>query len=253
MALGEVAVAAAEIDAAPSVEHRIEGEIVVGGEVEVVGHTDFDTAARTESDAREEEPALSLVADRERDPREVEDRHAHELDCGIAAGAITSDHVELDAAGAYPPVRVRSGAGAEPDFLQSDVAVCIELEAFRRPAGRSLGQLEGRVLECGTTGGVVASAAASDLERGVAISDGTVDLKEVRLGIVGDVLCGQDAFALGDAHIAGKHRVAAGPKHCGIAADLNARLGVRRRRRPGRPVRGSRRVWGGACEQCFAH
>ena len=148
---------------------------------------------------------------------------------------------------------MRGGAGAEPDLLQPDVAVCIDLEAFRRPAGRSLGQLEGRVLECGAPGGVVAAAAAGDLEGGVGVSDGAIDLEEVLRRIVGDVLCGQHAFALGDAHIAGKHRVAAGPKHCGIAADLDARLGVRRRRRPGRPVRGSRRVWGGACEQCFAH
>ena len=195
MAFGEVAIAPAEIDAASSVEHRIEGEIVVGGKIEVVGHSEFDTAARTEPDTREEESALALVADRERDPRQVEDRHAHELDRGIAAGAIASGHVEIDAAGAYPPVRVRGGAGAEPDLLQPDVAVCIDLEALRRPAGGSLGQLEGRVLECGAPGGIVATAAAGDLEGRVGVSDGAIDLEEVLRRIVGDVLCGQRAVA----------------------------------------------------------
>jgi hypothetical protein len=148
---------------------------------------------------------------------------------------------------------VRGGAGAEPDLLQPDVAVCIDLEAFRRPAGRSLGQLEGRVLECGAPGGVVAAAAAGDLEGGVGVSDGAIDLEEVLRRIVGDVLCGQHAFALGDAHIAGKHRVAVGPERGGIAADLDARLGVCRRCRPGRPAWRSLGVWGGACEQRFAY
>src|SRR5690606_20842 len=99
----------------------------------------------------EEESALALRAERKRQPGQIHDGHALEVDTCAAPAAQVRTRIESDRVGAQLPGLVVDGAGGETHVLETDDASGRELHAFRRASRTALAQrkpggLEGRAL-----------------------------------------------------------------------------------------------------------
>ena len=109
-AVREIAVLARHVEAALAVPGRREREVLVGREVEVVGHA---TARKPLLEVlpmlRKQHAALARVAHREGDARQAHDRHAEELHARIVRGAHAACRVDRNAVGLDLPVGSSSG------------------------------------------------------------------------------------------------------------------------------------------------
>ena len=195
-AFGQVAVIDAHAEAAAREEEGRQRQVVIGREVVVVRDADLEAALVGVAERREQEAGLARIADRERDHRGVEDRHALEVNPHIAALALLRLLVDLDAGRAHFPVGVAGRAGREADLRKLELACVVHFERLGRAARRALRQLEFRAGELARANRVPAAGAALQSQVRRAVFDIAFDLEASLRRIVSGGVGGYLAFAL---------------------------------------------------------
>src|SRR5205807_4006350 len=197
-------------------------------------------AARCIADAGEQKAALALGAERKRHPRQIDQRHAFEIDARGAPGAQLGTRVERDAVGAQAPGLVARRTGREADALQADDTVRRQAHDVGGAARGALAQLELRGLEIRSLGCRIAAALPRDVHDGIAVVDAALGADGAVLRVVLDGIRADRAVALAhvdvalQAHIAvdsDAGLVAGDADFAALVRDCGRRRGARRRGR----------------------
>src|SRR5690606_19088299 len=136
---------AVQLHAAPAHVARLEREIEVRREVEVVRDRDVEARPVPLGEVRREKTAFPPIVDREREVRRVQDRHALELELHRSRGAEALLEVELDLGPLELPGAIALRAGGKEERRQRQPALAA---ADQDVVARSAGGL-GRNLEAG--------------------------------------------------------------------------------------------------------
>ena len=137
-AAGQVAEVTLGLQAVLGHVARIEGGVVVGRQVEVVGRGNREAGVAGRTDRGRQETGLPTVVDREIDERRVEDRNVLDPQGGIgritqAGSGVQGDGIALDLPGVA--ARFAGGVGA---ILEADDGVVAALGVERAAAGTAL-------------------------------------------------------------------------------------------------------------------
>ena len=215
LVLGHLAEVAAEVDARLAVEDRLEGEVGVRCDVPVVGDRQLHAIGGGVADARKQEAALALVGERKAQPRQVHERHSHEVDARVAAAADLVLGVERNIAGLDVPTIIVQRAGSEHHALEVDLPGGRERQLLGGTARRALAQGELRVAKLRSGGGGVTAGATRDAHQRVLELDASVAAHRAAPGVVLDVVGADSPIALGRLDVA---------LEGGVAIDTECRL-----------------------------
>ena len=225
--------------------------VVVGRQVQVVGHGDVDAAIV--ANGREQEAAAASPLHRKAKVRRVENRHAPQIQAGMASRGEPFAVVHFDGGCAKQPSAVRRRTPGEGRGSQGD-GILAPVDALGQSPPAKLGQHDLRILQQrGPTRQVHRGAMAKQMQPRFAHMQRPVAAGPFRALVNRNRRRIQPPFPLKHHHAATRHGVLAGPgaqrtsgqpKRAGIAArhSRDRRLGVVRARTlrvflPGLPQR----------------
>ena len=204
---GKQPVFGAEVDATAAEIGRGFGQILVRRDVPVPGNGKGRTAPRGAADGRVEETGLARIAQREGDPRQVQDRHALEHHFGLMADATHALGIERDAARVQLPVGGSPGAGRVADVAEFHDVGLAHRHRVRHAAA---GVLQHFKLRMGEQRAIVAviPGIAGDAHGRVLEAHGARHLQVLRARLVGEAIAVHLAAVGGDRDVAAELGVA---------------------------------------------
>ena len=145
LVLADVARVGAELHAAPLYVFRIQGQVAVGGDVDVVRHRQLDPVLRRETGGRRQPAGAARARQRKRDRRRAQDRHILEIHHGLAAGADVAPGIQVQRARLQVPIRIRPLARAVGAVDDNRLFLVDEVDALGLALAVALFDLIGRV------------------------------------------------------------------------------------------------------------
>ncbi len=192
----------AQLYAAIRQQLRSCGEIVVRREIEIVGHREFDAAARRVTASRKEKSGLALGADRKGNYRRIENRNALEVEPHVASDAAVFDGVEVDAPRVQHPVVIADRAGGECNVLQLRARVLGDVNTVGDTPRRARRQLECGLAKGCALDGIEVAGDSMHMNRAVPVVDFTVHGEVTARLVILDVLGAHFPAGLAQDHAA---------------------------------------------------
>ncbi len=216
----------------PALAHvaRVERQVIVRREVQVVRDRNVETRAIALADRRCQEAAFAFVVQREGEVRGVQDRHALERELHAVRRADAAVDVEVDVARMQLPRRVLRGACREQHLYQRHLAAAGNQDFVRRASRGAFRDVEARALD--------ANGLCLGVDLGVFAVHGEVRSVEAHAAehldvavLVGGVLGRDRAVAILDLDLAGELRLLVVADVDVARVDLDRSGGVRVGRR----------------------
>ncbi len=200
----------------------LESQVGVRSDVPVVRNRDRSAAAGVVTDRGVQEAALAFVAQRKRQPRQIEDWHSLEFNrCG-ARFSDSCTRVEGDALRFDLPRLFCLGASRETHAFQIEYALRTQLHGVRCATRGSLLKLKGGRAEVGAESRRVVAAVAGELYEGVLVFERAVGLDRVVFGVVSNLVAVDLPIALlhGDVPLQGQVARNGALEAVGVHVDL---------------------------------